>query len=223
VETTYKIIGGDGAEYGPVGLDELKRWVMDGRVGAATQIWRSDASRWAPASSYSELEAELRQVLALLAESAGHGGTPVGFWARVGAYLIDIIVLQGIFIAIWGTPPPTPVTPGGLPDFEAMVRDLAPRISYEMLIIIGYNVLMNGQFGATLGKLAIGARIVNVDGSAIGFGKALLRWLAMIATNITLGIGFLIVAFRSDKRALHDFIAQTKVVSRHSHRTFHDG
>jgi len=141
----------------------------------------------------------------------------------LGAYLIDIIVLQGIFIAIWGTPPPTPVTPSGFPDFEAMVRDLAPRISYEMLIIIGYNVFMNGQFGATLGKLAIGARIVNVDGSAIGFGKALLRWLAMILTNITLGIGFLIVAFRSDKRALHDFIAQTKVVSRHSHRTFQDG
>ena len=223
MEVTYKIIGADGAEYGTVGLDELKHWVLDGRVAATTQVWRSDASRWSAASSYPELEAELRQVSALLGESAGHAGAPVGFWARLGAYLIDIIVLQGIFIAIWGTPPPTPVTPSGFPDFEAMVRDLAPRISYEMLIIIGYNVFMNGQFGATLGKLAIGARIVNVDGSAIGFGKALLRWLAMIVTNITLGIGFLIVAFRSDKRALHDFIAQTKVISRHSHRTFQDG
>jgi uncharacterized RDD family membrane protein YckC len=223
MEVTYKIIGGDGAEYGPVGLEELKRWVLDGRVGVATQVWRSDVSRWAPASGYSELERELGQVSDLLAESAHGQARPVGFWARLGAYLIDIMVLQGTFIAIWGTPPATPVTPGGFPDFEAMVRELTPRLSYQMLIIISYNVLMNGWFGATLGKFAIGARIVNLDGSAIGFGKALLRWLAMIATNITLGIGFLIVAFRADKRALHDLIARTRVVSRYPQRTFQDG
>lgn len=222
METTYKIIGGDGAEYGPVGLDELKRWVLDGRVGTGTQVWRSDVGRWAPASGYSELRSELRQVSDVLAESIEQQPS-VGFWARLGAYLIDIMVVQGIFIAIWGAPPSTPVTPSGFPDFEAMARDLAPRITYEMLIIIGYNVLLNGQFGATLGKFAVGARIVNTDGSPIGFGKALLRWLAMIVTNITLGIGFLIVAFRRDKRALHDLIAGTKVVSRHSQRSFQDG
>jgi hypothetical protein len=36
---------------------------------------------------------------------------------------------------------------------------------------MGYTVL-TGQFGATLGKPAIGARIVTVDGTPIGFGRA---------------------------------------------------
>ena len=32
MEINYKIIAADGAEYGPVGLDELKHWIVDGRV-----------------------------------------------------------------------------------------------------------------------------------------------------------------------------------------------
>ena len=115
------------------------------------------------------------------------------------------------------------MTPSGFPDFEAMARELLPRLAYQMLIIVAYNVFMNGQFGATLGKFAVGARIVNLDGSAIGFGKALLRWVAMLITNMTLGIGFLIVAFRPDKRALHDFLAGTRVVSRYPQRMLQDG
>ena len=75
-------------------------------------------------------------------------------------------------------------------------------------------MLLNGQFGATLGKFAIGARIVNMDGSPIGFTKAILRWLAMVVSNMTLGIGYLMLAFRSDKRALHDLIAGTRVIFR---------
>ena len=46
METNYKIIGGDGREYGPVTLDEIKGWIRDGRIGRTTQIWRSDLGSW---------------------------------------------------------------------------------------------------------------------------------------------------------------------------------
>ena len=42
MDTEYKIIGGDGAEYGPASLDELKIWIGDGRVAGSTQVWRND-------------------------------------------------------------------------------------------------------------------------------------------------------------------------------------
>ena len=45
MDMTYKIIGADGAEYGPVTLEELKSWVLEGRVAKATQVWRGDLSR----------------------------------------------------------------------------------------------------------------------------------------------------------------------------------
>jgi len=59
METEYKIIGGDGAEYGPASLDELKSWIGDGRVAGFTQVWRSDLALWTPAARFAELQQAL--------------------------------------------------------------------------------------------------------------------------------------------------------------------
>jgi uncharacterized RDD family membrane protein YckC len=60
--------------------------------------------------------------------------------------------------------------------------------------------------------MVIGAKIVNVDGSKIGYLTAFLRVLASILSVLTLGIGYLMVAFREDKRALHDLLVGTRVI-----------
>ena len=56
METTYKIIGGDGKEYGPVTLSQLKTWIGEGRIDGDSRVRRSDQSTWGPASSLPELE-----------------------------------------------------------------------------------------------------------------------------------------------------------------------
>ncbi len=56
MDTTYKIIGGDGKEYGPVTLDELKSWISAGRVTGTTQVSRSDLGTWTAAAQFAELE-----------------------------------------------------------------------------------------------------------------------------------------------------------------------
>ena len=48
----------------------------------------------------------------------------------------------------------------------------------------------------------------------LGFGLAFLRWLAAILSWMACGVGCLIVAFREDKRALHDLLVGTKVIYR---------
>lgn len=48
----------------------------------------------------------------------------------------------------------------------------------------------------------------------IGYPRALLRLLALGVTVATLGLGFLLVPFRRDRRALHDLLAGTYVVRR---------
>ena len=60
--------------------------------------------------------------------------------------------------------------------------------------------------------MVIGARILKVDGSAIGYQRALLRWLAARLSDFSFGIGYLFIAVRPDKRALHDLLVGTKVV-----------
>jgi hypothetical protein len=55
METTYRIVGSDGKEYGPVTLEQLQAWSKEGRVTPTTQVSRSDVNAWLPAANYSEL------------------------------------------------------------------------------------------------------------------------------------------------------------------------
>lgn len=56
MENTYTMIALDGAQYGPVSLEQMRGWVDEGRVAANTKILRSDTKSWLPASEYAELE-----------------------------------------------------------------------------------------------------------------------------------------------------------------------
>ena len=55
MDLTYKIIGADGKEYGPVALAELQKWVGEGRITGSTQVSRSDQPSWSTAASFPEL------------------------------------------------------------------------------------------------------------------------------------------------------------------------
>ena len=218
MEINYKIIGGDGREYGPVTLEELKGWVRDGRVGRQTQILRSDLGSWRAASQLQELQSDIA-VLAPSATGAEGEFETVGFWPRVGAMIIDSILLYLVFFAVakaMGWPLNYKMSPGTtfhrfedlMPFFIASAKQAA--VSFLLRLI--YEVFMTGKFGATLGKMIIGAKIVRMDGSALGFQFAFFRFLGKILSDFTCYIGYLMVAFREDKRGLHDLIARTRVI-----------
>jgi uncharacterized membrane protein len=42
----YKIIGGDGKEYGPVSAEQLRAWVREGRANGQTQVQPEGATGW---------------------------------------------------------------------------------------------------------------------------------------------------------------------------------
>ena len=54
----YRIIGADGAEYGPVSVEQLRKWITDGRVNRQTSV-KSEADKdWRPLNSIPELAGE---------------------------------------------------------------------------------------------------------------------------------------------------------------------
>ena len=98
MDEEYKIIGGDGAEYGPASLDELKTWIGDGRVAGSTQVWRSDLAHWTPAARYAELQQALARLQASVSPAAlNRALRAAGFWPRLGAYVLDRIVAGACF------------------------------------------------------------------------------------------------------------------------------
>jgi uncharacterized RDD family membrane protein YckC len=67
---------------------------------------------------------------------------------------------------------------------------------------------------STLGQRAVAMRIVDdATGKRIGFGRALLRNLAMVISAIPLGLGFWWMFVDSRDRTWHDIIARTRAIS----------
>ncbi|MCP3032857.1 RDD family protein [Halobacillus sp. A1] len=137
---------------------------------------------------------------------------PAGFWPRLGARVIDILIfslvigfisipLYGEFLFFTDTS-----------DFK--VIDFTGFL-YSLFLPLIWN-------GYTIGKKALGNRIVKKGGGEVDFKTMFLRAIvSSVVYVLTLGIGIIISAFmiglRDDKRSIHDFIAGT-YVTKNSYR-----
>jgi uncharacterized RDD family membrane protein YckC len=126
-----------------------------------------------------------------------------GFWIRVGAKCIDGIVLTvaGFVIGLIGN----------LVVSHLLARTVLQNI-LSFALSIGYVTYFLGAYSATPGKMACGLRVVRPDGEKISYARACGRGFAELVSSIILGIGYLMVVFDEEKRALHDRICDTRVV-----------
>lgn len=83
---------------------------------------------------------------------------------------------------------------------------------------VAYFTIMEGTIGATLGKLALGLRVVKVDGSPMNVKAALIRTLLHIVDAFPYFLPFLVGAIfiwrDASKQRLGDIVAGTTVVQR---------
>lgn len=144
--------------------------------------------------------------------AAGLDVRPAGFWIRVMANLVDSFILFAVqFVA--GVVLGIGLASTGADETTVKGTTALVQVGGWVLTffyVIGF-VAVKGQ---TPGKMAFGLRVVREDGEErIGWGRAFLREiLGKIVSYVVLLIGFLMVAFRGDKRGLHDLIAKTSVV-----------
>ncbi len=82
-----------------------------------------------------------------------------------------------------------------------------------MGIYILYEAVLSSGGRATLGKWLLNIRVRSVDGGDLSFPRALVRAFAYFLSSATLNIGYLMALVTRDKRALHDFVAGSRVVS----------
>ena len=53
----FKIIGGDGRQYGPVSADQIRQWMAEGRASAKTMAQAEGSVEWKPLGQYPEFAA----------------------------------------------------------------------------------------------------------------------------------------------------------------------
>jgi uncharacterized RDD family membrane protein YckC len=81
-----------------------------------------------------------------------------------------------------------------------------------LLIPALYGTWFIGRFAATPGKMACGLRVVTADAGQVSYARALGRHFAEYLSSLILTIGYIMAAFDSEKRGLHDRICNTRVV-----------
>ena len=158
---------------------------------------------------------------ALAARAEADALAPAGFWARLGAYLVDGLMMYGVFLLVaavvarpLGWKDPDLQSFKKLSDLEPYLVMLCQQVLVRYLLQMLYEVPMTVRYGATLGKMLVGAQVMMMDGSPLGWRAALGRFLGKLVSETVCYIGYLMAAFRADKRALHDLMAGTRVVRR---------
>ena len=153
-----------------------------------------------------------------------------GFWIRVAAHLLDNLIVSIPFVAIWfalvtmivGASVFAPLMKlNSMPANPALIASLVGTIILLYLILIlgrliviwlYHAILESGPHQSTWGKRILGLKVTSMTGQRITFGHATGRYFSSIITTMTMGIGYLMVAFTDRKQTLHDMIVGTLVV-----------
>ncbi len=214
-------------QQGPVTEADLGNLLQAGTISAETLVWRDGMPDWKPLSTArpdlfggsAALVGKDFNVQAMR-EGATNSMLPgqfhyAGFWIRFAAKFIDGILMQIVLIPVQmllqGS---IGLSGGSSPDAmqSFALAGLFVSLAISIIVPLLYNGFMIGKYGATLGKMACGLKVVMPDGSPVSTGRAFGRYLAEIVSGLILYIGYIMAGFDDEKRALHDHIASTRVI-----------
>lgn len=135
----------------------------------------------------------------------------VGVGRRFVAVLVDSILLGivfGVIGALFG-------------QFQASGGSVSVSLTgvpavLTFVIFFLYFIVLEAALGATLGKLLLGIRVVNVDGSRISWGASILRNILRIIDALPFAyiLGAILIWTSPRKQRLGDRAARTVVVRR---------
>ena len=224
---------------GPYNIDEIRDFVKDGVIKDETLVWHSGMEAWVawkdteeskevPLSEEEQIKAALEAIIAEHSKSKRYAG----FFIRGIAYLVDNIILCVIGLLILMA-----MSGAQLIDLsavseamnayinnptsdEAMMNVLNLPGMHTFLAIWGflqavYYVVFTAIKAATPGKMLAHVHVESATGEKISWMESAIRFVASLFTQCTLafyGLGYLIVMIDPKRRALHDFVARTRVV-----------
>jgi len=144
-----------------------------------------------------------------------------GFWKRVAAYFVDYMVFTPVLLICF-----------------VLYVYFSPYTWDEIIYSYYYNpyidwaywvfmAVLPGIVGiayfcgmessskqGTLGKMALGIQVVDMNDNRISFGRAFGRYFGKLLSGCLCYIGFIMVGFTQKKQGLHDILAATQVINR---------
>lgn len=152
-----------------------------------------------------------------------------GFWLRLVALIIDGIII-GIIQAFVAIPILAAIgitAAGGMESLDmndadnviGLVGAIAAAAGLYWVIattvqLLYFSFMESSSLQGTVGKMALGIKVTDMQGGKLDLGKAFLRNLCKLISNVTMLIGYIMAGFTEKKQALHDMIAGTLVVKK---------
>jgi uncharacterized RDD family membrane protein YckC len=119
-----------------------------------------------------------------------------GFWRRFLAALLDGFIVGSVGALLSGAT-------GGSSAVGLI----------NVVIGVAYYAYLEGTRGQTVGKMAVGVRVVDVDtGEMIGIARGIGRYFARILSGLALGLGYLWMLWDPRKQTWHDKLARSIVI-----------
>ena len=135
--------------------------------------------------------------------SPHQSGPRAGFWQRFAAVFIDGIVVGILPIIV--------IVIGAAGKHAGVVA-----LGYILYFVggIAYEIyFVGGPTGATLGKRALGIRVIDFNtGGPIGYGRAFLRMIGRVVSGAICYLGYLWMLWDKEKQCWHDKMANDVVV-----------
>lgn len=136
-----------------------------------------------------------------------------GFWVRFGAKFLDGLILGLPFMVVFFLVLIPQIRSGTTTPERFNFLPLMVQIGF-VFIQMAYQIFFLGKYGATPGKMLCRLKVVTAEGGPIGYGRATGRFFGEMLSGMACYIGYIMVAFDSQKRALHDYICSTRVIHR---------
>lgn len=129
-----------------------------------------------------------------------------GFWTRVVAFLIDLIV-------VYATASLLNTLSFGLLNKQIDFPILGEESLSYVIVMFTYFIAMTYFFSQTLGKMIMKIKVETNKGDKLSFTDVIYRELVgRLLTIFLANLPYLAIAFTNKKKGLHDFIADTVVV-----------
>ena len=212
-------------QLGPVPFQVLSTMFQRGELQPTDLVWRDGMPAWVAASSVPELAAVAAvpssigyyNPVAAANAAMGEQVEYAGFWLRFIAWIIDLIVLVivnvvlltilAIIAQLNGHRILSHRRPFGFNGF------LSPENTVEWIVgWIYYALLESSVLQATLGKMALGLVVTDLNGQRLTFGRASGRYWGRFVSDFTICIGFMMAGWTQRKQALHDIMASCLVI-----------
>lgn len=127
---------------------------------------------------------------------------------RTLAALIDLTILGVIdVVVVYFT-----LRLCGLATADLAVLPLIPLVAFFLVVNGGYLVAFTAAGGQTIGKMALGLKVVGHAELPVSPGLSLLRAAGCIGSLCSLGLGYVPALLADGGRALEDRLADTRVV-----------